>query len=80
MTNVQLSQAGSYAVWVTNPAGSLLSSNALLTVNAPTSIVPVINAFSPLLGGANTVVNITGVDFSPVAGSNTVYLARCRPW
>jgi hypothetical protein len=32
LNNVQLNQAGSYAVLVTNAAGSILSSNALLTV------------------------------------------------
>ena len=35
LTNLQVWQAGNYAVWVTNPYGSLLSSNALLTVVAP---------------------------------------------
>ena len=33
LTNVQLNQAGSYAVLVTNAYGSVLSSNAVLTVN-----------------------------------------------
>jgi len=33
LTNVQLSQAGTYAVLVTNSYGSMPSSNALLTVN-----------------------------------------------
>jgi hypothetical protein len=32
LTNVQVSQAGSYSVVVTNAAGSATSSNALLTV------------------------------------------------
>jgi hypothetical protein len=32
LTNVQSSQAGNYAVWVTNAYGSVLSSNALLLV------------------------------------------------
>ena len=32
LTNVQSSQAGSYAVWVTNLYGSILSSNAVLTI------------------------------------------------
>jgi hypothetical protein len=35
LTNVQLSQAGNYAVTVTNIYGSVLSSNAVLTVNPP---------------------------------------------
>jgi len=35
LTNVQLSQAGNYAVLVTNAFGSISSSNAVLTVNPP---------------------------------------------
>ncbi len=35
LTNVQLTNAGIYAVVVSNPAGSVLSSNATLTVNPP---------------------------------------------
>ena len=37
LTNVQLNQAGNYAVLVTNVYGSVLSSNAILTVNLPPS-------------------------------------------
>ena len=33
LTNVPLWEAGNYAVWATNAAGSVLSSNATLTVN-----------------------------------------------
>src|SRR5207245_1860367 len=36
MTNIQLAQAGSYSVSVSNSGGALLSSNALLTVVTPT--------------------------------------------
>jgi hypothetical protein len=35
LTNVQIAQAGTYAVWVTNILGSVLSSNAVLTVLDP---------------------------------------------
>src|SRR5207247_523750 len=35
LTNVQSSQAGNYAVQITNASGSITSSNALLTVNVP---------------------------------------------
>jgi alpha-tubulin suppressor-like RCC1 family protein len=35
LSNVQLSDAGSYSVLVSNSVGTLLSSNALLTVNPP---------------------------------------------
>jgi hypothetical protein len=41
LTNVQLSQAGNYAVLVTNLYGSVLSSNAVLTVNLPPPCAPV---------------------------------------
>jgi len=40
LTNVQLSQAGNYAVLVTNSFGSALSSNAMLTVNSPSGCTP----------------------------------------
>ncbi|MCX6928212.1 MAG: immunoglobulin domain-containing protein, partial [Verrucomicrobia bacterium] len=40
LSNVQFTQAGNYAVWVTNAYGSCLSSNALLTVNPPPPCVP----------------------------------------
>ena len=39
LTNVQLSQAGDYAVIVTNGFGSAVSSNAVLTVNPPPACV-----------------------------------------
>ncbi len=39
ITNVQLSDAGSYAVSVSNPFGSASSSNALLTIGGPPMIV-----------------------------------------
>ena len=41
LTNVQLSDAGSYNVFVTNSAGALSSASATLTVNAPTAQTPV---------------------------------------
>jgi hypothetical protein len=37
LTNVQLAQAGNYSVVVTNQAGTAVSSNAVLTVLAPTT-------------------------------------------
>jgi alpha-tubulin suppressor-like RCC1 family protein len=40
LTNLQISQAGNYAVWVTNALGSILSSNVLLTVNPAPQCVP----------------------------------------
>ncbi len=43
LANVQLSQAGNYAVVVTNPEGSVTSSAATLTVNLPPSLIQVVN-------------------------------------
>jgi hypothetical protein len=40
LTNVQFSQAGNYAVLMTNAFGSVLSSNAVLTVNPPLCAPP----------------------------------------
>jgi uncharacterized delta-60 repeat protein len=72
LTNVQLSQAGNYAVLVTNAYGSVLSSNAVLTVNPPSPGIPVITGFSPASGPIGTVVTIFGTNFSPVASNNFV--------
>jgi hypothetical protein len=43
LTNVQLSQTGNYAVQVTNLYGSIISSNATLTINFPPAAVQVVN-------------------------------------
>jgi hypothetical protein len=78
LTNVQLTQAGNYAVLVTNNYGSILSSNALLTVNPAPTNVPVITSFSPQSGGIGTAVNIIGLNFDPTPGNNTVHLGAVR--
>ena len=69
LNNVQLTNAGTYAVMVSNIIGSTTSSNASLTVYT----VPVITSFSPAAGAAGSSVTISGLNFSPLAGSNTVY-------
>ena len=74
LANVQLAQAGIYAVVVTNIHGSVASSNATLTVYT----VPVITSFSPPSGSAGTVVNISGLNFDPTAGNNTVYFGAVQ--
>ena len=74
LTNVQLNQAGSYAVVVTNVLGSTTSSNAILTVYT----VPVITSFSPQSGAAGTVVNISGLNFDPTPGNNVVYFGAVQ--
>ena len=40
LTNVQVANAGSYSVFVSNSVGTILSSNALLTVNSPPPCAP----------------------------------------
>jgi uncharacterized repeat protein (TIGR01451 family) len=77
LSNVQFSQAGSYAVLVTNVFGSVLSSNAVLTVNLPPA-VPAITGFSPIAGSAGTSVTIFGTNFSPVASNNIVYFGAVQ--
>jgi hypothetical protein len=57
--NAQPADAGSYSVVVTNVAGSVTSSNAMLTVNVP----PVITGFSPAAGPPGTNVTLTGANF-----------------
>ena len=46
LTNVQFSQAGNYTVLVTNLYGSILSSNAVLTVNPPPPCASIINGLA----------------------------------
>jgi hypothetical protein len=74
LANVQLTQAGNYAMEVTNVLGSTTSSNAILTVYT----VPVITAFSPQSGAAGTVVNISGLNFDPTPTNNIVYFGAVR--
>jgi hypothetical protein len=77
LTNVQFSQAGNCAVLVTYSYGSILSSNAVLTVNPPPSCVPPpsgLVAWWPLDGNWVDVVGAnTGVPSgSPVFGTGEV--------
>ncbi len=74
LTNVQLAQAGNYAVAVSNVLGSTTSSNATLNVYT----VPVITSFSPPSGAAGTVVNINGLSFDPTPGNNIVYFGAVQ--
>ena len=66
LTNVQVAQAGTYSVWVTNSYGSVLSSNATLTVLVPPAI-----ATQP---SNETVVVGTNASFT-VTASGTLPLA-----
>jgi hypothetical protein len=74
LTNLQPSEAGNYAVAVTNLYGSVLSSNATLTVIS----VPVITSFNPICGVTGTVVNINGLNFDPTPGNNLVRLGAVQ--
>jgi hypothetical protein len=57
LANVQLAQSGStYSVVVTNSAGSVTSSNALLTVNLPPATIQVVN--TNVLGGTTVAVPV----------------------
>ena len=81
LTNVQFGQAGTYTVVVTNIAGSVLSSNAVLTVNPPPPCAPPplglvswwqgeSNAVDSIGGNSGTLVG--GVEFCPGAGRTGV--------
>lgn len=65
LTNVQLAQAGSYAVVATNSTGSATSNSALLTVNAP-AVAPPVFTTQPgsitLNPGATAVFNSIATD------------------
>jgi hypothetical protein len=74
LTNVQFSQAGNYAVLVTNAYGSILSSNAVLMVNPHPPCAPVptgLVGWWPGEGDANDVLGLNngtlmnGVGFAP---------------
>ncbi len=67
--SAQPSDVGNYSVWVTNAAGSVLSSNAALTVNVP--------PFITLQPVSRTVVSGTNVTFSVMASGTT---NLCYQW
>lgn len=80
LTNVQMSQAGSYAVVVTNAYASATSSNATLVVNFPPAAVNVVNTSGtagqsvtvPVALAANGNENAIGfsLNFSPTLLTN----------
>jgi alpha-tubulin suppressor-like RCC1 family protein len=78
LQNAQASQAGFYSVLISNPGGSILSSNAVLTVITPPAGVPVITSFAPVSAAPATAVIITGTNFSPIASSNVVNFGAVR--
>jgi len=71
--NVQLSQAGVYALQVTNNYGSVLSSNVTLTVFAPPCAGPISNLISWWKGESNALDQVSGNNGSLVG--NATYAA-----
>lgn len=65
LNNVQPSAAGNYSVVISNPAGSVASAAALLTV-LPTLPVPTLSSFSPSSGAPGMLVTIDGVNLSGI--------------
>jgi hypothetical protein len=57
LTNVQFSQTGNYSVQVSNTAGSIVSSNAALTVVFPTPVIRALNINA--MAGAPVTVPVT---------------------
>jgi hypothetical protein len=81
LNNVISDDAGFYSVLVSNSAGSIMSTGALLQVFTPTPITwPVVTGFSPRSGPIGTVVIITGLNFStnPVANRVSFGAVRAR--
>ena len=72
LSDLQSTNAGNYAVQVTNLLGSVISSNALLSVY--TSAVPVMSAlsFSPSSGVQFTVSGVPGFNYAVQVSTNLV--------
>ena len=76
LTNVQLSQAGSYTVLVTNLAGSVLSSNAVLTVNLPPPCAPPPAGLVGWWRGEGNAFDQLGTNNGTPAGNTTYGVGR----
>ena len=72
LANVQLGQAGSYALVVTNLAGSITSSNALLTVNPVPVCVPPPSELVSWWPGESDANDIAGGNNGTLSGSVTI--------
>ncbi|MEO7300301.1 MAG: immunoglobulin domain-containing protein [Verrucomicrobiota bacterium] len=72
LSNVQPADAGNYSVIITNLAGAVTSSIALVTVTNPPPI-PRIDSFSPMSGPVGATVTIVGGNFSSIASNNIVW-------
>ncbi len=80
LSNAQLSNAGNYAVFISNPYGSTNSASVSLTVTSPilAALVPVITRITPASAVAGTSIVIAGTNFSSNAASNLVYFGTVR--
>src|ERR1043166_4726806 len=65
-TNAQAADAGNYSVLVSNAAGTVTSSNALLTVNSPPTITAQPQN-QTVLTGANAIFNVSATGTAPLA-------------
>ena len=72
-----LAQAGAYSVAVSNEFGTLLSSNAVLSVT-PAIAPPMISSFVPTAGPVGSTITILGANFAPVPDGNVVYFGPVR--
>jgi len=68
LTDVQLSQAGTYAVWVSNAYGSATSSNAVLTVNSSSTCDPAPAGIVDWWPAEGTVADIIGTNNGTLEG------------
>jgi alpha-tubulin suppressor-like RCC1 family protein len=75
LSNLQPAQMGYYAAQAVNPVGATTSANGIITVLTP---APVITGFTPGAMTPGSAVTISGSNFSPMAGSNTVFFGATR--
>jgi len=76
LTNVQYVQAGNYAVLVSNPNGSVLSSNAVLTVNPPPPCTPPPSGLVGWWRGEGNAYDSAGPNNGTLAGGMTFAAAE----
>jgi alpha-tubulin suppressor-like RCC1 family protein len=78
LMNAQPSQAGNYAVVITNLVGAATSSVAALTVDLPPQGVPFIMGIAPAIAYPGATVEIYGTNFSSTAGGNIVHFGAVQ--
>ena len=76
LTDVQPGQAGTYTVLVTNLAGSILSSNAVLTVNPPPPCAPPPAGLVSWWRGGGNALDQVGTNNGTAAGNTTYGAGR----